>query len=566
VAANGSDGAHLRDYIFHVGTVEDYGPVTGKKLLVNGSNNADFTTNPYKLVNDNGGDYYEVTTAGWYTLQHVFYNDGGSLSVDLNLLDSGGNVLWTATRSNAGDTIPAVVGGNRYSWFTHIDVAAGIMVDNHELFMPECAASDETCVTPDVIFGSGNENGSFTIDRENSVEIGLRGKLRHNASGQPENTFNSNGDGTYSFEAGVAPTQSYPTAEWSFEWSVNTDFDDMTDAKLDDYTYEMGLDTDPGSGASFFTFDPITPGAFATCWDHALGDNSTGNGGGTATDCGAPTANSDYATNVMAYNLAQNSWKPHWFIPGFDPTVEGWYDIYLKAFDGEQLVAASRIKIIVGDPVVECTPDNIPSWDGNIAFGTAEATIDLDVPNGIKSIELLPASDNIVLLDMVGLGDLSGTGPIDADPGLQDGYSKIEYTGGSAPSSVSAKFGPESQAGSRFMFLVTDQAGCELQVDPQIDLSTTPTKVALHDNYPNPFNPSTTIRFDVPEASDVRLAVYDVMGRKVKTLLAGNVEAGSHEVTWDGTDAAGGAVASGIYLYRFETGSLSRTKQMILLK
>jgi hypothetical protein len=128
VAANGSDGNHQRDYIFHVGVV------AGSGLLVNGSNNADFTTNPYKLLNDNGGVYHEVTQAGWYTLQHVFYDAGGYLAVDLNLLDSGSNVLWTAIRENVADTIPGEVGGNRYSWFTHIDVSGGILIDNHQRF------------------------------------------------------------------------------------------------------------------------------------------------------------------------------------------------------------------------------------------------------------------------------------------------------------------------------------------------------------------------------------------------------------------------------------------------
>lgn len=137
VAASGSDGNHQRDYIFHVGTVEDYGPIVGKALLVNGSNNADFTTNPFKLLNDNNGDYYEVPTAGWYTLQHVFHDAGGHLAVDLNLIDADGNVLWTATRSNVADTIPGEVGGNRYAWFTHIDVAGGVQVDNHQLFLEE---------------------------------------------------------------------------------------------------------------------------------------------------------------------------------------------------------------------------------------------------------------------------------------------------------------------------------------------------------------------------------------------------------------------------------------------
>lgn len=62
---------------------------------------------------------------------------GGYLAVDLNLLDADGNLLWTATRENTTDLIPDEVGGNRYNWFTHIDVAAGIKVDNHELHLLE---------------------------------------------------------------------------------------------------------------------------------------------------------------------------------------------------------------------------------------------------------------------------------------------------------------------------------------------------------------------------------------------------------------------------------------------
>jgi len=78
-------------------------------------------------------------------------------------------------------------------------------------------------VTPDVIFGSGNSNGSFTVDQNNNIELGLRGKLRYDATGLPQNIFNSNGDGTYSFNAGVAPTKSSPVGVWSFEWSINSD-------------------------------------------------------------------------------------------------------------------------------------------------------------------------------------------------------------------------------------------------------------------------------------------------------------------------------------------------------
>lgn len=194
-------------------------------------------------------------------------------------------------------------------------------------------------VTPDVIFGSGNANGSFTVDRDNGVELGLRGKLRHNASGAPENTFNSNGDGTYSFATGVAPTQSAPTAVWSFEWSINTDYDDSTGYNLDDLTYSLGIDSDASQGTSFASFDVINSAVF----DHAIGDNSTGNGGGTSA-----TSAASYATLISGNNVAQNSWKAHWFLAGFDPTVDGTYDFYLEAFDGATSLARTEMQIIVG--------------------------------------------------------------------------------------------------------------------------------------------------------------------------------------------------------------------------
>lgn len=207
----------------------------------------------------------------------------------------------------------------------------------------QAAISYDQNVTPDVIFGSGNANGSFTVDRTGGVELGLRGKLRHNAGGAPENTFNSNGDGTYTFNAGVAPTQSYPTAEWSFEWSINTDFDNTSGLALGDLTYELSLDTDPSGATSFLTFDPINdvnPGNAMVLWDHSMGDNSTT----AATDVISGDA-ATYATNIATYNVAQNSWKPHWFIPGFNPEVNGEYTITLSAFDTLGQVASSSIVI-----------------------------------------------------------------------------------------------------------------------------------------------------------------------------------------------------------------------------
>jgi hypothetical protein len=89
---------------------------------------------------------------------------------------------------------------------------------------------------------------------------------------------------------------------------------------------------------------------------------------------------------------------------------------------------------------------------------------------------------------------------------------------------------------------------------------------ALYPNYPNPFNPATTIRFDLYEAGNVRLAVYNVRGQLVRTLVSGAQPAGHNDVTWDGLDDRGRTVASGVYVYRLETGDYVSSRKMVLLK
>jgi hypothetical protein len=84
-----------------------------------------------------------------------------------------------------------------------------------------------------------------------------------------------------------------------------------------------------------------------------------------------------------------------------------------------------------------------------------------------------------------------------------------------------------------------------------------PMKYAIHDNYPNPFNPSTTIRYELPEASRVSLVVYDIMGREVQRLVDGVIEPGYYTATWEGRNKSGSPVASGIYIYRFTALPLS---------
>jgi len=93
-----------------------------------------------------------------------------------------------------------------------------------------------------------------------------------------------------------------------------------------------------------------------------------------------------------------------------------------------------------------------------------------------------------------------------------------------------------------------------------------PATTVLKGNYPNPFNPSTTIAFDMASDGFVNIDVYNVKGQKVCGLISGFYGAGSHSVVWNGEDATGRAVASGVYFYRMTAGGYSKTQKMLLMK
>lgn len=92
------------------------------------------------------------------------------------------------------------------------------------------------------------------------------------------------------------------------------------------------------------------------------------------------------------------------------------------------------------------------------------------------------------------------------------------------------------------------------------------TSPELNQNYPNPFNPVTSIDFKLPKRMKVSLVIYDVLGKKVRTLLDGDQNPGAHKVYWNGTNDYGQVVSSGIYFYRLEAESFTATRKMMLMK
>jgi hypothetical protein len=98
------------------------------------------------------------------------------------------------------------------------------------------------------------------------------------------------------------------------------------------------------------------------------------------------------------------------------------------------------------------------------------------------------------------------------------------------------------------------------------EVHASPPHFALKQNYPNPFNPSTTIYFTLAESGETNLAIYDVMGRRVRTLLDGVTSSGVHEIRWDGTDDGGNVVAAGIYFCKLKAGAHSATRKLTFIQ
>ena len=111
-----------------------------------------------------------------------------------------------------------------------------------------------------------------------------------------------------------------------------------------------------------------------------------------------------------------------------------------------------------------------------------------------------------------------------------------------------------------------DEAYRQLGLEKSTSL---PKAFALSQNSPNPFNPSTTISYSIPDNSQelaVKLSVYNIRGQLVRTLVDDFQAPGTYNVNWDGTDAMGRQVSSGVYFYRLRAGDFSQTRKMLLVK
>ena len=97
-------------------------------------------------------------------------------------------------------------------------------------------------------------------------------------------------------------------------------------------------------------------------------------------------------------------------------------------------------------------------------------------------------------------------------------------------------------------------------------LGSTPATYALYANYPNPFNPETTIRYELADTGPVSLRVFDITGQMVRELVSAEQPVGHYQIQWDGRNTAGATAGSGVYFYELHAGSYHSVQKMLLMK
>ena len=255
----------------------------------------------------------------------------------------------------------------------------------------------------------------------------------------------------------------------------------------------------------------------------------------------------------------------------FDPVVGK-----ITPFDAA-LVLKKRVGLIAAFPVQADTADNHP-----------QPETDNSVPKALPDLRLLslqPNGDYLSVWADDRAGILSGdvliedlVGQVEMAPELsnflsasqvgQEGLHIVfagaqEVSGPGELMRIYPGVGPDKAQLTRAQFNDGRIVG---RVEALATPVAIPASFVLHANYPNPFNPETTIAFDLPQAGNVELQVFDLLGQTVRTLVAQELSAGGHQVVWNGLDASGARVSSGVYFYRLQAGSQVQMRRMLLLK
>jgi hypothetical protein len=174
-----------------------------------------------------------------------------------------------------------------------------------------------------------------------------------------------------------------------------------------------------------------------------------------------------------------------------------------------------------------------------------------------RLVILLACLIALQLASLLSCGDKQATGPDGRTPGI---YGVVKDVAGNSLEGVGIHviFSFQDQTAPNSLIDDISQYGADVEMSPP------PSEFQLYQNFPNPFNPETTIGFDVPAAVHVSLVIRDIMNQEVKKLIDSVMEAGAYMTTWDGTNGAGQYVSNGLYAYQMIAEGFSDEKFLCL--
>ena len=275
----------------------------------------------------------------------------------------------------------------------------------------------------------------------------------------------------------------------------------------------------------------------------------------------------DLSTFVNAWNTGDLSLElgpTVGSVPNLKPVLSGYYDIY-------DAMAFTRMWHWNTNKLGKQQTKIIADQGANLNAVIEADHIVFDPPRGTQAIELIldyPASN--IQFDIAkhsGFSDeglsLSSVDTVNGRFVYQIGY----FEANNKPIRINTNHLQKNDVAVNltYQFIGADNiilsAGSET-----MDITPVPSEFALHDNYPNPFNPVTTINYDLPKDAYVNLIIYDIMGREVVNLAGKEMAAGYQTMTWNARNNAGALVSAGIYFYQIQTRDFIKTKKMVLLK
>ncbi len=288
----------------------------------------------------------------------------------------------------------------------------------------------------------------------------------------------------------------------------------------------------------------------------------------------------DIKTNEFDHNLYYKSDGSLYFISGTASVLENDVTGWGEQFDIHSLVGLEP-ELSIKD-TLESPKDYMPEINSPVIDKGGQLTVAVQSGNSniipVKDSRYFYSGHGMISGDKIIIGSSDTATVIDRD--IDENTITIDKTltwdegdsvslifSGSAPDIGAYEYGIEKEianaAGAEELFnMINKDAG----VSNVSEYTSLPEKFYISQNYPNPFNPVTHIDYTLRQKNRVELTVYNLLGEKIVTLVDLDQNAGSYQVTWDGTNLHGGQVASGVYLYKIVTGDFVDMKKMLLIR